>query len=45
MEDPVCRMEVTEKSQYKSTVDGKTYYFCSKECKDKFDVNPLKYLR
>lgn len=27
-----------------SKVDGKTYYFCSKECRDKFAANPTKYL-
>ena len=24
---------------------GKTFYFCSKACKDKFDQDPLKYMK
>lgn len=43
--DPVCNMSVDEKkaaaiSEYK----GKTYYFCAKVCKEKFDKEPEKYL-
>ena len=43
--DPVCGMMVgrdcvAEKSEYQ----GKTYYFCSPACKQRFDVNPLPYL-
>jgi YHS domain-containing protein len=42
--DPVCGMtvsrgDVAEKSQYQ----GRTYYFCSADCKSRFDVNPLQY--
>ncbi len=42
--DPVCNMRVdpnsvTEKSDYQ----GKTYYFCSSECKNEFDKNPDAY--
>ncbi len=43
--DVVCGMEVDKASKYKSAVKGKTYYFCSTECKAKFDVNPIKYAR
>jgi YHS domain-containing protein len=44
--DPVCNMNVDEKkaaatSEYK----GKTYYFCAKACKEKFDFEPEKYLK
>ena len=43
--DPVCNMDVVENeaaatSEYK----GKIYYFCSKNCKEKFDKNPEKYI-
>lgn len=43
--DPVCNMNVDEKkaaatSEYK----GKTYYFCAKVCKERFDREPEKYL-
>jgi len=44
--DPVCNMNVDEKkaaatSEYK----GKTYYFCAKICKEKFDLEPEKYIK
>lgn len=43
--DPVCKMEVEEKSaQYKSEYNGKIYYFCAPGCKKTFDKNPEKYL-
>jgi len=36
--DPVCGMTVDPtKAAGKSEFDGKTYYFCSKSCKEKFD--------
>jgi RND family efflux transporter MFP subunit len=43
--DPVCGMDVDPadaagKSMYK----GKTYYFCSKDCKSKFDQDPARYV-
>ena len=35
--DPVCRMEVDEKkAKFKLVRKGKEYYFCSKNCYDKF---------
>ncbi|MBU0557978.1 MAG: YHS domain-containing protein [Bacteroidetes bacterium] len=46
--DPVCGMEIipqsgtkAEKTDYK----GKTYYFCSTSCKDKFIQAPVKYVK
>ncbi len=45
--DPVCGVPVSvkkaEDAGRKSTRSGKTYYFCSAECKAKFDENPEKY--
>ncbi len=41
--DPVCGMEVDEKSKFKSEYMGKTYYFCSQLDKASFDKNPIKY--
>lgn len=41
--DPVCGMEAASvffASEYK----GKTYYFCSQHCKEKFDENPTDYI-
>lgn len=42
--DPVCGMtvsrgEVAERSEYQ----GRTYYFCSSECKARFERDPLQY--
>jgi len=28
-----------------SEYNGKTYYFCSKGCKTKFDANPAQYAK
>jgi len=43
--DPVCKMTVEEKSAAgTSTYEGKTYYFCSKMCKETFEKNPEKYI-
>lgn len=44
--DVVCGMQVDPAkaagtSQYKE----KTYYFCSKGCKQKFDANPAQYVK
>lgn len=42
--DPVCGMEVVPGKSFESTFQGKTYYFCSLNCKSSFDKEPLKYL-
>lgn len=42
--DPVCGMVVRENDDLKYEYNGKTYYFCSKICLDKFKDNPEKYL-
>jgi YHS domain-containing protein len=34
--DPVCGMEVND-TKFSTTYKNKTYYFCAKTCKDKFD--------
>jgi YHS domain-containing protein len=42
--DPVCHMQIDEaKAAGSSEYKGKTYYFCAKACKTKFDENPQKY--
>lgn len=42
--DPVCGMNDDEKNaKFRSEYMGRTYYFCSKSCKDLFDKNPAKY--
>jgi YHS domain-containing protein len=43
--DPVCGMTVTKEGAAGSaTYQGKTYYFCSKVCKDSFTKDPQRYL-
>ena len=43
--DPVCGMEVDPKTAtFKSTYQGKTYYFCSPGCKREFDKDPQKFI-
>lgn len=42
--DPVCGMQVDEqKAAGQSQHQGQTYYFCSEDCKTKFDQNPQQY--
>lgn len=44
--DVVCGMQVDPaKSAGTSQHGGKTYYFCSKACKAKFEANPSKYTK
>jgi len=45
MKDPVCGMTVDPQSAAAASVQGgKTYYFCSVSCRDKFEKEPQKYL-
>jgi YHS domain-containing protein len=42
--DPVCGMDVDDKkSSTKTEYDGRTYYFCSSECKREFQEDPESY--
>ena len=34
--DPICQIQVTETSAFKVEYNGKVYYFCSENCKQKF---------
>src|SRR5438128_7222110 len=44
-EDPVCGMTVfLEKAAAKVEHAGKTYYFCSKRCAERFSREPEKFL-
>jgi Cu+-exporting ATPase len=44
--DVVCGMQVDPaKAAGSSEYKGKTYYFCAKVCKTKFDANPEQYLK
>jgi Cu+-exporting ATPase len=42
--DPVCGMQVEEGSAAGSSEHGgRTYYFCSAGCREKFDEDPQRY--
>jgi Cu+-exporting ATPase len=44
--DVVCGMQVDPAKAAGSTeYNGKTYYFCSKGCKTKFDANPSQFVK
>ncbi|MEM3832295.1 MAG: YHS domain-containing protein [Thermoprotei archaeon] len=42
--DPVCGMEVSEGSKWKSEYNGIVYYFCSEHCFREFQKDPGKYV-
>jgi len=42
--DPVCSKEVEAEQGYGKMYQGSLYRFCSKDCLDKFDVEPTRYL-
>jgi Cu+-exporting ATPase len=42
--DPVCGMDIEPaKAAGQSAYGGRTYYFCSSQCKAKFDADPARY--
>ena len=42
--DVVCGMEVDPKDAAgKTERNGRTYYFCSEQCKKQFEADPKKY--
>ena len=44
--DPICGMTVDPaKAAGSSEYNGKTYYFCSGHCKQKFDKAPAQYAK
>lgn len=44
--DPVCGMDVDPKTaKFKSDYQGKVYFFCSEDCKVKFDQNPEVFVK
>src|SRR5262249_16629189 len=40
LECPICTMAVDTNAVNKSEYKGKTYYFCTNQCKRRFDENP-----
>lgn len=46
VKDVVCGMTIDPaKAAGTSTYNGKTYYFCARSCKAKFDANPSQYVK
>ena len=44
VKDPVCGMTIgREDAAGQSSYQGQTVYFCSKDCKAKFDADPARY--
>jgi YHS domain-containing protein len=44
--DPVCEMQVEERqAKTTSQYEGQTMYFCSPDCKEKFEQEPERYAR
>jgi len=43
--DPVCGAPVDpDKTQHRTEYQGRSYYFCSRQCKELFDQQPDKWL-
>lgn len=46
IKDPVCWMEVDEtKPQALTLYKGRTYFFCSRSCKEHFERKPEQYVK
>lgn len=44
VEDVVCGMDTSTDSEFHTVHSSTTYYFCSQNCKHKFNENPQKYI-
>ena len=42
--DPICGMQVSESTSFTSDHMGQKFYFCSQNCKNTFDKDPMKYM-
>lgn len=43
--DPVCGMEINlENAEERSLYQGETFYFCSDQCRNKFDEEPSRFI-
>jgi P-type Cu+ transporter len=44
VKDPVCGMEIDPKDAAATRMhSGRTFYFCSQSCAEKFDADPHRY--
>lgn len=42
--DPVCGMQIDPaRAKFQSVFEDNVYYFCSQDCKDRFDDDPAKF--
>lgn len=41
--DPVCNMTVDTVGGKSAIYEGRAYYFCSQECREKFEASPKSY--
>lgn len=44
VQDPVCRMDVDERSAAHCTYQGNTYDFCALSCREEFEKDLGRYL-
>ncbi len=43
--DPVCGMEINmENAEERSEYQGEIFYFCSDQCRNKFDEDPGRFI-
>lgn len=42
--DPVCGITVQTRNSKSAVHDGHVYYFCSRECRERFEAAPASYL-
>lgn len=42
--DPVCRTTVHTKAAKSAVHDGHVFYFCSRDCRERFEAAPESYL-
>ena len=43
--DPVCGMEVQPGEGYAKMHEGREYRFCTRQCLDKFELEPRRYAK
>jgi YHS domain-containing protein len=42
--DPVCKKELSQESEFASDYEGVRFFFCSEDCKKRFDHDPPLHL-
>ena len=43
--DPVCGMTISTQAAKSAMYEGNVYYFCSANCRDKFEAAPANYAK